>query len=112
VARNTGNDGTVRVPITQDQLIAVLDRWIDQPVAIRVVAPAHQLLAVFRGRLRKRSDKRPSLFWPVECADQPRGHEQPGVYLHPRLVEDSAQHPGETVVEWRQAGVTLNVRRL
>jgi hypothetical protein len=102
----------VRVPISEDQLIAVLDRWSDQPVAVRVVAPGHQLLAVFRGRLRKRSDKRPSLFWPVDCANQPRGAEEPGVYVHPGLVEASAEHPGETVVEWRQAGVTLNVRRL
>jgi hypothetical protein len=106
------DDGAVRVAISEEQLAALLDRWEGQPVAVRVVAPGHELLAVFRGRLGRRStEKRPSLFWPLACAGAPPGAEEPGIYLHPGLVEEAAEHPGD-VVEWRQASVTLSVRRL
>ena len=102
----------VRVPLNEAELIAVLDRWSGGPVAVRVVGPEHQLLAVFRGRLGRRSDdKHPSLFWPLEDPVEIAGAEQSGLYLHRPLLEEASIHPGDSVVEWRQAGVTLNVRR-
>jgi hypothetical protein len=74
------------------------------------------LIAVFHGVLRERSDeKRPTLFWPLVHAE-PGEHadhrEDPGVYLHPEEVEAAAVHVGGSVLELRQLGVTLNLRRL
>jgi hypothetical protein len=38
--------------------------------------------------------------------------EQPGIYAHPELLSDVRLHAGGFVIEFAQAGVTLNVRRL
>jgi len=105
-------DGGMRTAISEEQVVTLLDRWGGHPVSIRVIAPGHQLLAIYRGRLgRRTAEKRPSLFWPLECVGAPPGAEEAGIYLHRGLVEDAAEHPGD-VVEWRQTDVTLNVRRL
>ena len=54
-----------------------------------------------------------SLFWPVELANAATGLlEQPGIYAHPELLSDVRLHVGGFAVEFIQAGVTLNVRRL
>lgn len=96
------------------ELLEVLDRWQDQHVAVRVVASTDELIAVFSGRLRSRSAaKGSSLFWPVELDGAAAGLlEQPGIYAHPELLSDVRLHVGGFVVEFVQAGVTLNVRRL
>lgn len=95
-------------------LLEVLDGWQDQHVAVRLVAGTDDLVAVFAGRLGGRSSaKGSSLFWPVELDGAVRGlAEQPGVYAHPELLSDVRHHVGGFVVEFRQAGVTVNVRRL
>jgi hypothetical protein len=82
-------------------------------VAVRVVAGAtDELVAAFAGRLRARSDeKHPALFWPVESLESPAA-ERLGIYLHPGSYESAQVHEGEFVVEFEQAGVTTNVRRL
>jgi hypothetical protein len=103
----------VRRELSEGELIAALAAWGDRPVAVRVVGPTDELIGVFSGRLGERTDaKHPSLFWPLRCSDEMSTVEQAGVYLHPGLVEHAAMHTGDTVVEWRQTGVTLNVRRL
>jgi hypothetical protein len=103
----------MRLSITTDELVAVLDRWSGSPIVVRVVRDDHHLLAVFRGRLATRVNaKHPSLFWPLDDPLETEGAEQSGVYLDPPSVEDAAIHPSDNVVEWRQGDVTLNVRRL
>jgi hypothetical protein len=100
-------------PLTQEQLVALLDRWVGGEVAVRVVSDSDDLLAVFKGRLSERSTgKQPARFWPLRTSDQPRHLEQPGVYLHPERFQGASAHEGRFVVELRQAGVTLNIRRL
>ncbi len=104
----------MRQEITRDEFVLALDRWAGRGVAVRV-AVGGDLIAVFRGVLRGRSDeKRPALFWPVVRPEPSEGAdhlERPGLYLHPKGFEAAAVHVGETVLELRQFGVTLNVRR-
>jgi hypothetical protein len=38
--------------------------------------------------------------------------ERSGVYAHPELLTDVRVHVGECVVEFTEAGVTVNIRRL
>ena len=98
----------------RSELLEVLDRWHRQRVAVRVVTSTDDLVAVFAGKLGARSSaKGPSLFWPVELEEPARGLlEQPGVYAHPELLSAVRPHIGGFVVEFMQAGVTVNVRRL
>jgi hypothetical protein len=100
-------------PKPDGELLAVLGRWKGSPVVVRVVATAsNELVAVFRGRLQDRSrEKHPALFWPVE-AENPLEAERLGIYLHPDSYEGGRVHEGEFVVEFEQAGVTTNIRRL
>jgi hypothetical protein len=50
---------------------------------------------------------------PVELTPAARPElEQPGSYGHPELLSDVRLHAGGFVVEFVQAGVTVNVRRL
>jgi hypothetical protein len=73
------------------------------------------LIAICCGELCERSDeKRPALFWPVAHGSpgQAEHAERPGVYLHPESFESASLHAGAWVVELRQDGVTLNIRRL
>jgi hypothetical protein len=95
------------------ELLAVLGRWGGSQVAIRLVATASdELIAVFTGRLKESSsEKHPALFWPVE-SPEPANAERPGIYLHPDHYEGARVHEGEFVVEFEQAGVITNVRRL
>jgi hypothetical protein len=96
------------------ELLDVLDAWQGQHVAVRVVAGKDHLIAVFRGTLRTRSPtKGSSLFWPVELDRTTSGLlEQPGVYAYPALLSAVRRHVGGFVVDFTQAGVTVNVRRL
>ena len=96
------------------RLAGVLDQWVNGPVTVRIVSASDDLLAVFAGTLGSRSEElHPPLFWPVEGADRHlRTVERRGIYVHPDLVSDVRVHTGEFVVEYVQAGVTVNVRRL
>lgn len=96
------------------ELLEALDGWQDKLVAVRVVAANDELVAVFTGRLGIRSrEKGSSLFWPIELDGPPSETlERPGIYAHPELLTDVRVHIGEFVVEFAQAGVTVNVRRL
>ena len=101
-------------PEVEGRLLEALERWRDQRVAVRVVAGANELVAVFVGTLRARVDeKHPALFWPVEPAQGASdGLERPGIYVHRELLTEVRVHVGEFVVEYVQAGVTVNVRQL
>lgn len=105
----------MRRRLTDHELGAQLDAWAGAPVSVRVVAAGDELIAVFRGRLAARSaSKRPALFWPLERDAATAGvaeAEEPGVYLHPHLFAGAEIHTGDSVVEWRQADVVVNVRR-
>jgi hypothetical protein len=99
--------------LTQEQLVAALDEWVGSKVAVRIVTDSDDLVAVFRGQLGERSDeKHPALFWPVVLEGQPVHLEKPGLYLHPDRFEDAAVHEGGWVLELRQGGVIVNLRRL
>ena len=99
--------------LSPDELIALLDGWAGGGVAVRIVSPPGELVAIFEGRLGTRSGaKDPSAFWALEAASTPTGAEQPGLYLHPGLIDDACLHTGDSVVEWRQAETVVNVRRL
>lgn len=100
-------------PEPDKTLLGVLDRWEGSHVVVRVVAAAeNELMAVFAGRLEARSEEKlPALFWPLESPDPPKA-ERPGIYLHPDSYEDARIHEGDFVVEFLQAGVTINIRRL
>ena len=98
--------------VSQQELGEILDRWEGVEVAVRVVTGADDLLAVFCGRLGPRSEeKHPALFWPVEVPAQSEHAERPGIYLHPERFEEAVLHEGGFVLELRQGGVTLNLRR-
>jgi len=101
-------------PEMEGRLLEALERWRNQRVAVRVVAGANELVAVFVGTLRARVDeKHPALFWPVELGQGvSAGLERPGVYVHRELLTEVRVHVGQLVVEYVQAGVTVNVRRL
>jgi hypothetical protein len=96
------------------RLLEALARWRDERVAVRVVAGPDELVAVFVGTLSARSDeKHPALFWPVEPEQGGSdGLERSGIYVHRELLTEVRVHVGEFVVEYEQAGVTVNVRRL
>jgi hypothetical protein len=98
--------------LTLEQFVEVADSWTGHLVAVRVVGPSHSLIAVFCGELGPCSDeKRPALFWPLNPA--PESHfEKPGVYLHPDTFEGAGIHVDKSVLELRQDGATLNLRRL
>ena len=82
-------------------------------MAVRVVSDGDDLIAVFQGRLDSRSaGKQPALFWPLRADEQREHVEQPGIYLHSERFQGAFLHEGEFVLELRQAGVTLNIRRL
>jgi hypothetical protein len=103
----------VREQLTQEQFVAALDEWAGQQVSVRVVTESDDLVAVFRGQLDGRSEEKgPSLFWPVLLIGQVAHPEKPGVYLHPERFEGALVHEGGFVLELRQGGVTLNLRRL
>ena len=95
------------------ELIAILGRWTGSQVVVRLIAAASDdLVAVFTGRLREPShEAHPALFWPVE-SPQPPTAERLGVYLHPDSYEGARVHEGDFVVEFTQAGVLTNIRRL
>jgi hypothetical protein len=98
--------------LTQQQLISRLDEWMGADVAVRVVSDGDDLIAVFQGRLGHRSaGKQPALFWPLETVDERPYLEQPGIYLHPERFQRASAHEGKFVLELRQGGVTLNIRR-
>ena len=89
--------------------MARLDEWVGTEVAVRVVSDSDDLIAVFQGRLAGRwTAKQPALFWPLDG----KHIEQPGIYLHPERLEGASVHEGGFVLEVRQAGMTLNIRRL
>jgi hypothetical protein len=96
------------------ELLDVLDRWRGRHVAVRVVARTDELIAVFSGELGSRSAaKGSSLFWPVELDPAAAPElEEPGIYAHPELLSDVRLHTGGFVIEFTQAGVTVNLRRL
>jgi hypothetical protein len=95
------------------ELLAVLARWEGSQTVVRVVsAVPNELVAIFTGRLHGKTDeKHPAYFWPVESPKPPEV-ERTGIYLHPDSYESSRVHEGEFVVEFTQAGVITNVRRL
>jgi hypothetical protein len=100
-------------PLAQRQLMSLLDQWVGDEVSIRVVSDSDDLIAVFQGRLGGRSaGKQPALFWPLSTADDCEHLEQPGIYLHPERFQGASVHDGQFVLELRQMGVTLNIRRL
>jgi hypothetical protein len=95
-------------------LTRLLESWANEAVAVRVVTASDDLVAVFAGTLRSCSgEQHPELFWPLECDDRnPPTVERHGIYVHPELLDDVRVHTGGFVVEYVQAGVTVNVRRL
>jgi hypothetical protein len=98
--------------VSRQEFGEILDRWVGLEIAVRVVTGADDLLAVFCGRLDRQSEeKHPALFWPVEVPGQPEHAERPGIYLHPQRFEEAVLHEGGFVLELRQGGVTLNLRR-
>lgn len=95
-----------------DEVVSALDGWADECVAVRVVTAGDELVSVFAGTLRARSaDHNPPFFWALDAAG-PDTVERQGIYVHPELVSDVRVHPGDFVVEYVQADVTVNVRLL
>jgi hypothetical protein len=104
---------TAGEPLTQQQFVVILDQWVGSQVAVRVVNHSDDLVAVFRGRLGGRSTgKQPALFWPLRTPGDSEHLEQPGIYMHPERFEEASAHEGKFVLELRQVGLTLNIRRL
>ena len=96
-----------------DELIAVLDGWVGQRVAVRVVSEANDLLTVSHGVLGERSPaKHPSVWWPLDDQAQDAGYEAPGIWLHPEHFARARLHSSRSVVEFEHSGVEVNLRRL
>jgi hypothetical protein len=103
----------MRRALTYDELVAALDSWEGEAVAVRIVTRANQLLAAFRGVLGERSHaKPPSLFWPLRIPEVDERAEQVGLYLHPDHFEEAAVHADPGVLELVQDGLRLSIRRL
>lgn len=103
----------MRRPLSQDELVGHLDGWAGDDVAVRVVTEQDDLVMVSVGQLGLRSDqKHPALFWPLLGEGHSDRPETPGIYLHPEHFEEGAVHKGDFVLELRQGGVTVNIRRL
>jgi hypothetical protein len=103
----------VKEPLALEQLVARLDAWVGDELAIRIVSDSDDLIAVFHCSLEARSaGKEPALFWPLLQAGARERYEQPGIYLHPDRLRDASMHRGGFVLELRQGEVTLNIRRL
>jgi hypothetical protein len=94
-------------------VIETLDGWAGRKVAVRVTLDARgELIAVFCGLLLERSEeKEPSVFWAIECFDQPPA-ERPGIYLHRGSLTAAQLHVGNFVLELQHGPVTTNVRLL
>jgi hypothetical protein len=98
-------------PLDLNQFVEALDSWTGRTLSVRVVSSSDELIAVLGGELGQRSDeKHPAVFWAL-LGLSPGGLEKPGLYLHPDRFEGAAAHPGKTVLELRQDGVTTNIRR-
>jgi hypothetical protein len=99
--------------LTEAELVTLLDEWRGHDVAVRVIDPNDNLVAVFTGRIGERTDARhPSVFWPLGDAPEVVTAERSGLYVHSGLVKAAVLHDGDWVAEWRQSGVIVNVRRL
>ena len=99
--------------LTRQQVADLLDEWVNSELMIRVVSQSDDLVAVFRGTLGARTEgKPPALFWPLHASGESDDFEQPGIYLHPERFRAAMAREGAFVIELRQAGVTLNIRRL
>jgi hypothetical protein len=96
------------------RLAELLEGWSGHPVAVRLVAQTDELVAVFAGTLGACSaENHPALFWPVEPdASMHPTVERRGIYVHPELLGDVRLHVGGFVIEYEQAGITVNLRRL
>jgi hypothetical protein len=95
------------------ELLELLERWQGSWVSARIVTARDDLVVVCRGRLGPLSDeKHPAYFWPLANPGEPAAPETAGVYLHPERCDGIEIHPGEVVAEYRQDGVTVNLRRL
>ena len=94
------------------ELADLINSWVGADLTVRVVATeSDELIGVFAGRLQAQSDaKHPALFWPLEAASG--SPERPGIYLHPDSYAGHRLHEGGFVLEFDQAGVTTNLRRL
>ena len=94
------------------ELVDLISRWVGADVTIRVLATeSDELIGIFAGRLQSRSDeKHPALFWPLEPGSS--SPEQTGIYLHPDSYTRHRIREGGFVLEFEQAGVTTNLRRL
>src|SRR4051794_39800344 len=69
----------MRRPLTLAELIAVLDGWNGCAVAVRIVTRPDDLVAVFEGRLGRRTDaKHASTWWPLESSRDTAGLSSPG----------------------------------
>ncbi|MBN1529232.1 MAG: hypothetical protein JW895_09245 [Thermoleophilaceae bacterium] len=91
----------------------MLDGWAGEEVAVRIVNETDDLVAVSIGRLSPRqASKAPALFWPLSFEVAHEHDEQPGIWLHPNLLDRAWLHEGGFVVELHQGHVTVNVRRL
>ncbi len=101
-------------PAPHAAVVEALARWEGAPVMVRVVAAEqNELVGIFAGRLQGLSnEKSGALFWPLESSALPRDAERPGIYLHPGSFERAEIHRGDFVIEYDQAGVTVNIRRL
>ena len=100
--------------LTQQDAVTALDGWAGEGIAVRVVGGGDELLSVFRGRLGQRTaEKHPAEFWPLLSGAEGgfEAVERPGIWLHPEAFEDAVMHTGGQVLELRQSGVTLNLRR-
>jgi hypothetical protein len=103
----------VTAAVPEQRILELLDSWETCYVSVRITAgsPA-QLVAVFSGRLQRRSDeKHPALFWPLKQAYLPEA-ERPGIYVHSDTFDGGLIHPGNFVVELRHGAVATNVRLL
>jgi hypothetical protein len=99
--------------LSREEFVSRLDGWVGLEVAVRAVGNDAELLLVVQGELGRRSvEKAPALFWPIPASSRIARAERPGVYLHPECFEGAGAREGEFVLELRQAGATLNIRRL
>jgi hypothetical protein len=94
-------------------LAALLSNWEGQPLTVRVLTAANELVAVFNARLGARSSEgHPPFFWPLDAHAAVDTVERRGIYVHPDLLTDVEIREGQSVAEFSQDGVILNLRRV
>jgi hypothetical protein len=101
-----------RIVLDWDDAVGALRALEGRQVSVRIAhrRRSEELIVVVQGHLGplSRTEKRPSLFWPVGAPEQAAPVERPGLYIRAEEFERGELRPGGVVVI-EQSDVLTNV---